>query len=64
MFGEAAMFELYHFDNSVCSRKVRLALDEKHLEWQDRRVDILNGAQFEPACLKLQSAGGGADAGA
>ncbi|HUY18239.1 MAG TPA: glutathione S-transferase family protein [Candidatus Binataceae bacterium] len=47
------MLELYHFDNSVCSQKVRLALAEKHLEWQDHRVDILNGAQFTPAYLKL-----------
>jgi ganglioside-induced differentiation-associated protein 1 len=47
------MLELYHFDNSVCSQKVRLALEEKHLEWQDRRVDILNGAQFTPDYLKL-----------
>lgn len=47
------MLELYHFDNSVCSQKVRLALEEKQLEWQDRRVDILNGAQFAPGYLRL-----------
>jgi glutathione S-transferase len=47
------MLELYHFDNSVCSQKVRLALEEKHLAWEDRRVDILDGAQFEAAYLKL-----------
>jgi glutathione S-transferase len=47
------MLELYHFDNSVCSQKVRLALAEKHLEWQDRRVDILSGAQFTPAYLRI-----------
>jgi glutathione S-transferase len=44
---------LYHFGNSVCSAKVRVALCEKSLSWEDVHVDIMAGKQFEPAYLKL-----------
>ena len=39
---------LYHFNNSVCSQKVRLALAEKALEWDERLVDLVKLEQYEP----------------
>ena len=34
------MLKLYHFCTSTCSKKVRLTLAEKGLEWESRHVDI------------------------
>ena len=34
------MLELYNFSQSTCSLKVRLCLEEKGLEWVDRRLDL------------------------
>lgn len=39
------MLKLYHFWSSTCSRRVRLCLAEKGLEWDSRHVDL--GAKFE-----------------
>ena len=36
------MLTLYHFWSSTCSRKVRLCLAEKGLEWTSHHVDIVN----------------------
>ena len=47
------MLTLYHHGSSVCAAKVRLALDEKGLEWDGKYVDILKGEQFDPAFQKL-----------
>jgi glutathione S-transferase len=48
-----AMLELYHHGSSVCAAKVRFALAEKRLDWTGHYVDILAGAQFEPAFLAV-----------
>lgn len=47
------MVELYHFNFSTCSQKVRLVLAEKKLEFLSREVDILSGAQHDPAYTAL-----------
>ena len=46
------MLELYHNVNSVCAQKVRVALSEKGLEYQEHLID-LRGGQFDPAYMKL-----------
>jgi glutathione S-transferase len=49
----SAMLELYHHGSSVCAAKVRLALAEKHLDWESHYLDILAGKHFTPEFLKL-----------
>ena len=44
---------LYHYNNSVCSQKVRMTLFEKGLEWEGREIDLFKGGQFDPEYLKL-----------
>ena len=34
------MLTLYHFWSSTCSRRVRICLAEKQIEWQSRHIDI------------------------
>jgi glutathione S-transferase len=46
------MLELYHNINSVCAQKVRVALAEKGLAYQEHLID-LRGGQFDPAYMKL-----------
>ena len=46
------MLELYHNVNSVCAQKVRVALAEKRLDYQEHLID-LRGGQFDPAYMKL-----------
>lgn len=51
-------FMLYHHPLSVCSMKVRLALEEKGLAWSGRVIDIVyKQEQLEPWYLKLNSKG-------
>jgi glutathione S-transferase len=44
---------LYHNALSSCSQKVRLALDEKGLEFESRVIDLLAGQQHDPEYVKL-----------
>jgi len=46
------MLELYHNVNSVCAQKVRVALAEKGIEYQEHLID-LRGGRFDPAYMKL-----------
>jgi tetrachloro-p-hydroquinone reductive dehalogenase len=49
---------LYHHPLSVCSMKVRLALEEKGLAWSGRVIDILRKQeQLEPWYVKLNPKG-------
>jgi len=51
-------FMLYHHPLSVCSMKVRLALEEKGLAWSGRVIDIMRKQeQLEPWYVKLNSKG-------
>lgn len=51
------MFELYHFNNSVCSQKVRMTLFEKDLEWKGHDVNLFASQQYDPEYLKLNPKG-------
>jgi glutathione S-transferase len=46
------MLELYHSINSVCAQKVRIALAEKGLPYEEHLM-TLGGDQFDPAYMKL-----------
>ncbi len=49
---------LYHYPNSVCSQKVRLALEEKGLQWKSRVVDIgLAMENYSPSYMRLNPKG-------
>ena len=48
---------LYHFNNSVCSEKVRMVLFEKGVDWESREVDLFKSEQFDPEYLKLNPKG-------
>jgi len=47
------MLALYHFPLSTCSQKVRLVLAEKNLAFTSHEVDLLSGAQHDPAYVTL-----------
>ena len=49
---------LYHFNNSVCSQKIRMVLREKGVDnWESVEVDLFTGKQFDPEYLKLNPKG-------
>ncbi len=45
--------KLYDFPESVCCQKVRLVLAEKGISFSEEPVPLDQGAQFDPAFLKL-----------
>jgi len=49
--------ELYHDNISVCAQKVRLVLAEKSIDWVDRHIDLMTGAQTDPAYLAIHPKG-------
>jgi len=51
------MLVLYHHNLSVCAQKVRLALAEKGLDWEDRAVDLMKGEHLRPEYLALNPRG-------
>lgn len=51
------MLRLYHNDMSTCSQKIRLALAEKHLEWESVHLKLREGDQYEPSYLALNPNG-------
>ena len=52
------MLKLYHFWSSTCSRKVRICLAEKELDWQSFHVDIVkNRDNLQEWYLKLNPNG-------
>lgn len=51
------MLDLYHFQNSVCSQKVRMTLFEKKLEWRSHEVNLFTSEQYDPQYLKLNPKG-------
>lgn len=49
---------LYHYNNSVCSEKVRLVLAEKGIsDWESKYVDLFKGEQLSPEYLKINPKG-------
>ncbi|WP_163851296.1 glutathione S-transferase family protein [Pseudooceanicola aestuarii] len=51
------MLTLYHAGNSVCSVKVRLALEEANQPWEGVELNLGRGDQHAPDYLKLNRAG-------
>ncbi len=51
------MLALYHENLSVCAQKVRLALDEKHIPWEARYVNLMKQEHLTPAFLKVNPRG-------
>jgi glutathione S-transferase len=47
------MITLYHSPFSVASQKVRMALAEKNLDWDDRIIDLLAGEHLDGAFRRL-----------
>ncbi len=47
------MIDLYHFGFSTCSQKVRMVLAEKGLDFTSHEIDLLSGAQHDPAYVAL-----------
>ena len=52
------MLTLFHFWSSTCSRKVRIALAEKDINWKSHHIDIVNKLEnLEPEYLKINPNG-------
>ncbi|MES2509267.1 MAG: glutathione S-transferase family protein [Pseudomonadota bacterium] len=51
------MVELYHFWSSVCSVRVRMALEEKGVAWTSRYIDLFKFDQLRPEYLAINPAG-------
>lgn len=51
------MIALYHFSDSFCSFKVRMALAEKGLEWESRHVNLMRFENLEPEYLGVNPNG-------
>lgn len=51
------MLVLYNHNLSVCVQKVRLAMTEKGLAWEERNVDLMNSEQLSPEYLKMNPKG-------
>jgi glutathione S-transferase len=52
------MLTLYHFWSSTCSRKVRITLAEKGLDWESHHIDIVTKLDnLEPDYVKLNPNG-------
>jgi glutathione S-transferase len=49
--------ELYNAKQSTCSQRVRLALNEKGLEYTEHRLDLFGGDQFSPDYLAINPNG-------
>lgn len=49
--------ELYHYQNSVCSQKVRLVLAEKGLSFTSHHVDLMTFENLAEAYLAINPAG-------
>ena len=51
------MVELYHFWSSVCSVRIRMALEEKQVPWTSRYVDLFKFDQLRPEYLAINPEG-------
>jgi glutathione S-transferase len=51
------LVELYHFWSSVCSVRVRMALEEKGVPWTSRYVDLFKFEQMKPDYLAINPDG-------
>lgn len=51
------MLTLYHGDRSTCSKRVRICLAEKGLDWQSVHLDLMKHENLDPEYLKLNPLG-------
>jgi glutathione S-transferase len=51
------MLKLYHWWSSTCSRRVRIGLAEKKLEWESVYVNLRKSENLEPWYVKLNPNG-------
>ena len=51
------MLTLYHGQTSTCSKRVRICLAEKGLEWESVHINLAKFEHLEPAYLKLNPNG-------
>lgn len=52
------MLTLYHFWSSTCSRRVRICLAEKAIDWESHHIDIVHArVNLEPWYVKLNPNG-------
>jgi glutathione S-transferase len=48
------LLALYHYNNSICSERVRMVLHEKRVtDYVDHHIDLFAGEQFAPEYIKL-----------
>ena len=48
------MLELYHYNNSICSERVRMVLHEKRVtDYVSHHIDLFAGEQFAPEYIQL-----------
>eukprot|EP00746_Dinoflagellata_sp_MGD_P161590 gnl/MRDRNA2_/MRDRNA2_88795_c0_seq1.p1 gnl/MRDRNA2_/MRDRNA2_88795_c0~~gnl/MRDRNA2_/MRDRNA2_88795_c0_seq1.p1 ORF type:complete len:282 (+),score=53.63 gnl/MRDRNA2_/MRDRNA2_88795_c0_seq1:101-946(+) len=48
---------LFHFEHSLCSRKVRLFLREKELEWTSHPINLMKGEHLTPWYMGINPRG-------
>lgn len=48
---------LYHYWGSTCSRKARMTLNEKGVEWESRHIDLDNFENWEPWYVSIHPSG-------
>ena len=51
------MIVLYHFWDSFCSFKTRMALAEKKLAWESKHIHLMQFENLKPSYLKINSKG-------
>lgn len=51
------MLKLYSSDNSVCTQKVLMTLNEKALSFEIKKINLFNNEQYSPAYLELNPKG-------
>jgi len=51
------MLTLYHNAVSVCSQKVRLQLEEKGLDFEERHLSLMRGEPLRPEFLAINPRG-------
>ena len=51
------MLELYHWFSSTCSKRVRICLEEKELEWESRHTRLDKHEQLDPEYVKMNPNG-------
>lgn len=51
------MLTLYHGETSTCSKRVRITLAEKGVEWESRHINLAKRENLDPEYLKLNPNG-------